>query len=151
MSIDSGYRLPLRTAPLQAVIGILKNAFSFNRSESWSTWFNDLVLQFAQISIVGTLDFPNTAAQTSSAESTFTFTLTGPNNTTVTIPADSYITAFRLLDPATDLEVALPANSFFTYRMFQDNGIAVRFNNFSAGAIDPANFKFEFLVELRKA
>lgn len=150
MSISSGYRQYFRPPPLPASVPIYRTLLSFLQSIDWSTWFSDLSRQFAQISIAGQIDFPNTAAGTSSAELTIVFTLGGPQGP-VSVPADSYITAFRLLDPATDLEVALPANSFFTYRMFQDNGIAVRFNNFSAGAIDPANFKFEFLVELRKS
>lgn len=149
MSIDSGVRNPVPTPPLADRVPVLDRFMSFLRSTAWSTWFTTKLLpQFRQINVVGNIDFPNTAAQSSSAELTIVFTI-GDTNGRLSIPVDTYILCVRVLDPATDLPVALPAGCFFTYRFFQDNNVAIRFNNFSAGAVDPPEYKFDILFQLR--
>ena len=79
-------------------------------------------------SAVATLDFPNTLAQTSSD---LTITVTGAS----------------VDDPVFWSAPAAPdANSCFTAWVSAGNTVTIRFNNYSAGAIDPAPGSFRVCV-----
>lgn len=76
-----------------------------------------------------TLDFASTAAQTSSE---LTITVTGA--------ADGDVVS------VSPLNAAYNANSNYTARVSSANTVSVAFNNFSAGAIDPASAVFKVVV-----
>jgi hypothetical protein len=76
-----------------------------------------------------TLDFPNTAAQTSSD---LTITATGAAD------GDAVILGVP--------NAAVNANACYTAWVSASNTVTVRLNNFSAGAIDPASGTFKVLV-----
>lgn len=148
MAFGDSYGNLIKEAPVKDRWPLIGGLISFLRSPSWVTWFANLVPALRQLYVIGSIDFPNTAANTSSAELTLAFTLVGPNGV-INVPVDSFIVCMRIVSTSTGLPVDQPANSFFTYRFSADNTIAVRFNNYSAGAIDPGSVKFEFLVQLR--
>lgn len=76
-----------------------------------------------------TLDFGNAAAQTSEE---LTITVTGAADGDVVV--------------VSPLNAAYNANSNYTARVSATNTVSVAFNNFSAGAIDPASAVFKVLV-----
>lgn len=82
----------------------------------------------AVISASATLDFPNTAAQTSS-------------DLTITVTGAAVGDPVFLAIPA-----APDANSCFTAWVSGANTVTVRFNNYSAGAIDPASGSYRACV-----
>lgn len=82
----------------------------------------------AVISATATLDFPSTAAQSSSD---LTMTVTG---------AAVGDAVFLGLPAAPD------ANSCFTAWVSASNTVKIRFNNYSAGAIDPASAAYRAVV-----
>jgi hypothetical protein len=87
-------------------------------------------LEFAAILAArATLDFPNTGAQTSA-------------DLTITVPGAA-------LGDVVDLGVpngSVNANSCFTAWVSAVNTVSVRFNNYSAGAINPASGSFTVAV-----
>lgn len=78
---------------------------------------------------VATLDFPNTAAQTSS-------------DLTITVPGAVVGDVVTLGIP----NGSVNANSCFTAWVSAANTVTCRFNNYSAGAIDPASGSFRVSV-----
>ena len=154
MGIANDFELPPADASIEVVndrgdvvqIGKWPIAVSFRRSKPWLDWFNALRGLAEQITILGDLDFGNTAAQTSSTELTISFTIGQ-----LVVPTNSFLIMRGPLDNTTEAPIALTSGTFFTFRMVNTNSIGVRFHNFSAGAIDPARVKFEFLIILRKS
>jgi len=82
----------------------------------------------AVYSASATLDFPNTLAQTSS-------------DLTLAVTGASVGDPVFLATPATP-----DANSCFTAWVSASNTVSVRFNNYSAGAIDPASGSYRVAV-----
>lgn len=76
-----------------------------------------------------TLDFPSTAAQSSSE---LTITVTGA--------ADGDVVQVGVPNASSN------ANSCFTARVSATNTVTVKFNNYSSGAIDPASGTFKVIV-----
>lgn len=82
----------------------------------------------AVLTATATLDFPNTAAQTSS-------------DLTITVTGAAVGDAVLLGTPATP-----DANSCFTAWVSAADQVTCRFNNYSAGAIDPASASYRAVV-----
>lgn len=139
-------RLP--EAPAKTPVDLTENRWLITKSSEWVIWLKQVQALFKQIRVVGNVNFGNTSAQTSSAESAIVVAIT-VNGSPFKVPVGSFIASMRVTDPATDLPVALASGAFFTYRMSADNEIKVAFCNFSAGAINPPEYQFEFLIELR--
>lgn len=81
------------------------------------------------LTAVATLNFPNTAAQTSS-------------DLTITVPGAALGDVVALGAP----NGSVNADSCFTAWVSAANVVTCRFNNYSAGAIDPASGSFRVLV-----
>lgn len=82
-----------------------------------------------QLRASATLNFPNTAAQTSS-------------ELTVSVPG-ARITDSKGVSVTSTVN---PANSYWTAYVSADDVVTVRFNNYSAGAINPASGDFSVIV-----
>lgn len=108
--------------PLQSII---------RRVTNWATWFESVRLALARPTAVATLNFPNTAAQ-SSSDLTVTF-------------ADGEVTT-------DDVAHVSPPNgsvmndSCYTAWVSAADTVKVRFNNYSAIAKNPASGDFTVVV-----
>lgn len=107
----------------------LDRPFRFLISEVWSSWFSEVATKARPLIVKATLNFPDTAAQTSS-------------DLTVTVAG-----------AATDhpVEVAPPpasvlANSSYYAWVSAVNVVTVRFCNFSTGALNPDSGTFTVIV-----
>ena len=80
------------------------------------------------LSATATLDFPSTAAQTSS-------------ELTIAVPGAAVGMPAVVASPA-----ATPANSICKARVTAADTVTVRFNNYSSGAIDPASASYTVVV-----
>lgn len=119
-------RIPANRVPLVDRSGLT--------SVPWFRFFSDLFeltgMGRFYASVTATLDFPNTAAQTSSD---LTVTVTGAldgDEVTLTVPA-----------------VSMLASSCYNAWVSASDTVTVRFNNYSAGALDPASGDFVVVVK----
>lgn len=139
----SGLRNIIQPPPAQTPIevynerGQVAGRVFLQRNMTWFDWLNSIFFGFEQWTMSGSLNFGNTNAQTS-AELTITIAITG-----VTVPVTSFLVMHEPVSP--------PANTCFTARMTAENEITVKFNNYSAGAINPASLDFDFLIIPKKA
>jgi hypothetical protein len=95
---------------------------------SFLRWLQDLYAFINRVHLTASLNFPNTLAQTSS-------------DLTVTIPGIA-VGDFAILS----LPAAPNANSSFTTWVSAEDTVTVRFNNYSAAAINPAEATFGITV-----
>ena len=120
------------TAPLKFTSGTLlttpeAGAVEFTGSDYWVSVGTVRYALAKVLTGSGTLDFSNTAAQTSAD---LTITVTGAS----------------VGDEAIVSPPAFPANSMYSAFVSATNTVTVRFNNYSAGAIDPASGNFNVTV-----
>ena len=113
-------------------------------ARTWFGWFARLLSLFRQIRVAAVLNFPNTAAQTSSSL-TISFTIDGQ-----TVPENSYVILNGPLDATTGAPAAGPANTSFSAQMSAVDVITVTFHNYSAAAVNPGSFGFECLIFLQR-
>lgn len=92
-----------------------------------SFWFSQVRQMLTYIQITTALDFGNTAAQNSAL-------------LTVTMPGVSAGDFAEMSPPAA------PANSCFVIDSVINDGVVIRFCNFSAGAINPGSLSFNIRV-----
>ena len=121
---------PLRT-PLHPDLKLSDRVVKFLVSETsvWGTWLTILRRFVQPIVVVSTLDFANTAAQTSS-------------DLTVNV-AGAIVGNHVDVVPPVALAVA---NSFFQGLILSAGVVSVRFHNYSAGAINPGSGSFTIIV-----
>ena len=103
--------------------------FRFLLSNAWATWMTLLSKKLQPIIIIATLDFPNTAAQSSS-------------DLTVSVPCADVDHFVELAPP----NASMLANSCYFAWVSAIGVVTVRFINFSALALNPASGNFTIVV-----
>jgi len=88
-------------------------------------WINELKRRTLGLEAAATLNFPNTSAQTSA-------------DLTVSVPGAALGDFVEVSAPV----VSLAANSLYTAFVSDADEVTVRFHNYSAGAINPAEGEF---------
>lgn len=98
-------------------------------TDPWQAWISSLYQHVRRRKTVATLNFPNMAAQTSS-------------DLTVTVKGAAIGDGVMLGPPV----ASVVANSCYTAWVSAADEVTVRFNNYSAGALNPASGDFVVMV-----
>ncbi len=122
------------TAPLKFTAGTNlttpeAGALEFDGTNYFATSSTTRYTLAKTLTATGTLDFASTAAQNSSE---LTITVTGASD------GDAVVVGVP--------NAASSANTCFTARVSASNTVTIKFNNYSAGAIDPASASFRVSV-----
>jgi hypothetical protein len=121
----------LTPPPSDTAVAVRKNAFSFKETIPWLGWLNGIATALYRPQVITLLTFPLTAAQDSS-------------ELAVVFPAGTVEVGDVPLVSAPDGST-LPA-SCFTARIQNVDEVLVRFNNYSAGALQPPAGNFTVTV-----